>query len=92
MNKAITLPSYDELTELLTTIPGSLDAAQTHGLLSGYICGMVHNKDKYRWEQILGTDKKHEVQETLRQLFEDSYKQLTEFSFEFSLILPDEEA
>jgi uncharacterized protein YgfB (UPF0149 family) len=92
MDKTITLPSYAELTELLATIPDSPDASQTHGLLSGYICGMTHNKDKYRWEQILGTDKNKVVQQALRQLFENSYRQLTEFSFEFSIILPDDEA
>ena len=88
MQELPSLPSYLELmTQLKETLPEA-DAAELHGLLCGYICSTSGNQNA-PWEKlILGNKKNKQVREMLQQLFEASFHQLSEFSFEFSLVLP----
>jgi uncharacterized protein YgfB (UPF0149 family) len=84
------LPSYNELSKLLLKIQPDLSPAEIHGLLCGHICTMP-GKDDLRWKKILFHDKKYKkVLEVLSQFHAASYQQLSEFSFEFNLALPDD--
>lgn len=93
MNPLSSLPSYTELTLLLNKIQPDLHPAETHGLLCGYLC-ITPNPKKLdpEFEQLLlrgKADKKIHV--ILSQLYEASYHSLNQFSFEFSLIIPDDD-
>jgi len=93
MRELPALPSYAELTSLLSTIE-SADASEIHGLL----CGLISATDSdanTSWQTALFPDKKRKskkLQTALEQLYEASYHELSEFSFEFSLVLPDDDA
>lgn len=85
------LPSYSELADALEKTKSTFNAAQVHGLLCGLICASAGDFDKGAWQKrILGTKKNRQSVELLQQLQETSYHQMTDFSFEFSLILPED--
>jgi uncharacterized protein YgfB (UPF0149 family) len=86
-----TQPSYEEFTEALANSDSSFQPAQVHGLFCGYICANS-GAEESRWEKIiLGKNKNIASREMLQQLYEFSYQQMNEFSFEFMLLLPDDE-
>jgi yecA family protein len=83
------LPTYAELNEALNQAHAPFQAADAHGVLSGLIC--VTNDKINQWEKlILGNTKDEVSSELLDRLYETSFHQMSEFSFEFSLLLPDE--
>lgn len=85
------LPTYIEITTALKKIPSDFSAAQIHGYFCGLIC-LYNGKNSTAWKKrILGSKKNKEAQETLQDLYETSYHQISEFSFEFDLLLPDDE-
>ncbi|HLB57788.1 MAG TPA: UPF0149 family protein [Gammaproteobacteria bacterium] len=90
MSEISFLPNYSELNAILQKTQPNSNIAQVHGLLCGLICATSGNKQSH-WEKlILGDKKSKKTQDTLRQLYETSYHQLSEFSFEFALVLPDD--
>jgi len=90
MSYTTQLPSYTELTEALQKTQSEFDAAQVHGLLCGFICGTSGELDA-QWEKLVaGSKKNSNTHVLLQELYETSYHQLSEFSFEFSLLLPDD--
>jgi uncharacterized protein YgfB (UPF0149 family) len=90
MNKPASQPSYDELTQLLDKNLPNHNAAQTHGLLCGYIC--LNPEDPNPLATLFPKLKlKNKTAATLKEVYEISFHQLNEFSFEFELILPDDE-
>ncbi len=92
MSQAPSLPSYTELTLALEKTQSNFQAAQVHGLLCGLICGTSGKTDD-SWEKIvLGPKKSKKTLSMLQELYETSYHQINEFSFEFSLLLPTDRA
>jgi uncharacterized protein YgfB (UPF0149 family) len=89
MSIAPSLPGYAEVTTALKKTPGRYNASQVHGLMCGLICA-ISAKDSTRWEGILGIAKDPEGLEVLQRLYETSYHQMSEFSFEFTLLLPSD--
>lgn len=84
--------SYGELTKALTSKNTSCPPAQAHGLMCGYICASP-NKNDYDWNKLLlDGDGNQKSQQILQQLFDDTYRQLNDFSFEFNLLLPPDNA
>ncbi len=82
------LPSYTDVAELLAAAKSSFHPAEVHGLFCGYICA-TSGKIDHHWEKlVLGNVKSPEYRELLQQLYEMSYHQMSEFSFEFTLLLP----
>jgi uncharacterized protein len=82
-----TVPSYTEVTEALSSTGSAFQAPDAHGLLCGFICATAGKSED--WEKlIVGTTLSVHGIEVLRQLYESSYHQMSEFSFEFSLLLP----
>jgi uncharacterized protein YgfB (UPF0149 family) len=92
MTQIPALPSYNEIADALVNVNPILSPAEVHGLFCGYITatgGAVDN----RWEKfVLGKNKDETSRELLQQLYETSYHQMSEFSFEFSLLLPDDDS
>jgi len=84
------LPTYTELQEALSKAKSNFDAAQVHGLLCGILCGNPGvNKN---WQELIqGPKPNKNLHELLQQLYKISAQQLGEFSFEFQLLLPDED-
>jgi uncharacterized protein len=89
MTIASSLPSYSEITKALKSTPANYNASQVHGLMCGLICATT-GKENTRWEALIGPFKNKKDQSILHSLYEISYHQLSEFSFEFNLLLPSD--
>jgi uncharacterized protein YgfB (UPF0149 family) len=82
------LPTYTEVTNALKSTEMPFQAAQVHGYICGLLCA-THGKIDNSWQNaVLGDKKNRNAREMLQQLFETSYHLISEFSFEFLLILP----
>lgn len=90
MSNTPSLPSYDEITTALTSSPTQFDAAQAHGLMCGLLCATSDQSER-DWEQLLFGHKQKKPHAILEHLYEASYQQMNEFSFEFSLLLPEDD-
>ncbi len=92
MNQTVTLPSYADTTEALQNMESDIPSAEAHGLLCGIIC-TTRGKIDMGWEKLLsGAQKNQQSVELLRQLYGVSFQQLTDFSLDFALLLPNDEA
>lgn len=92
MSQTFSLPSYALLTKAIQSFQPNGDAAQTHGLLCGYLCATTGDIGDW-WENIFpGIKKSKKLYSLLQEVIEESYHHLSEFSFEFSLILPNEKS
>jgi uncharacterized protein YgfB (UPF0149 family) len=90
MSDELSLPSYAVLTKAIQKIQPNGHAAQIHGLLCGILCAHS-NKTDNRWEEFVpGIKNNKKVHDLLKEIIEINYQQLSEFSFEFNLILPKE--
>lgn len=91
MDQHSSLPSYIELTNIFQKIQANSQTAQIHGMLCGYICATTGGEADF-WEEIFPNAKKNRKgHEILKQIYETTYHQLSEFSFEFNLLLPDDQ-
>lgn len=92
MSQEPTLPSYTELTSILQNIQPNCDVSQIHGLLCGYICATAGDVMDF-WNNVFpGVKKSRKGEEILKELYESTYHHLSEFSFEFTLMLPDDDS
>lgn len=90
MNTTPSLPTYIEVANALKKTQVKHNAAQAHGLMCGLICATTGKQDT-RWQPLLLGNKPNEMaKEILERLYEDSYHQMSEFSFEFTLLLPND--
>lgn len=92
MEISSSLPSYSDLTNALQSEETPFLAAQAHGYICGLLCGTSGKIDNSWQNKILGEQKNRRAREMLQELFETSYHMISEFSFEFALILPDDKA
>lgn len=91
MTTTPSLPSYSEVASALKKTAGHYNASQVHGLMCGLICATSGQADTH-WEKMLfGKEKNPQIEEILQELYENSFHQISEFSFEFSLLLPDDD-
>lgn len=86
------LPTYMDLADLLSAAQSKLHPAEVHGLLCGHIAGTSGKIDERLEKLVLGKNKNLEYREALQQLYEISYHQMSEFSFEFTLLLPEDDS
>jgi len=90
MNETPLLPTYTELSRILQkTFPNS-NASQIHGLLCGNICA-TSGRIMHIVDILPQVKKSKKIRTVIQEIFETSYHQISEFSFEFSLILPTDE-
>ena len=85
-------PSYADVADLLSAAKSNFHPAEAHGLLCGFICASSGKMDNRFQKLILGKNKNPEYRELLQQLYEISYHQMSEFSFEFALLLPGDDS
>lgn len=91
MSKTPSLPSYTELESALRKIEPNSNVAQIHGFICGVLC-VTSGEIGDIWKKILPTAKNpKKTKVMLTEIYENTYHQLNEFSFEFSLLLPDDE-
>src|SRR5579862_6184591 len=92
MSASPSLPSYKKLASLFKKIKSDLHPAQTHGLVCGYLC-ITPNPEKLDpvfEKSLLDVEGDKQSQTILSDLYKASYHSLKQFSFDFSLILPDD--
>lgn len=89
--KQIVLPDYNELTSALNQTALKLHPSQVHGLINGILCGSLDAK--VAWEDLItgGEKKTGKVHDILLKLYQASAKQLAEFLFEVTLVLPGDD-
>lgn len=93
MSSSPVLPNYKKLTTLFKKMKSEFNASQTHGLLCGYLCTHpIETSDPELDMSIFDVEVSPKAQPILTNLFKESYHSLKQFSFEFSLILPGEDA
>lgn len=80
------LPLFSEVNDVLKSASTPFNPSQIHGLICGLICG----DEQISWEGILEKNKQLRGLEILQTVFDASYNQVHEFSFEFTLLLPDD--
>lgn len=83
------LPNYTTLAKALKEAESSFQAAQVHGYICGLLCATSGKLDN-SWENKILTSKNRTAREMLNQLQETSFHLVSEFSFEFSLLLPSD--
>ncbi len=87
------LPSYKKLAALFKKIKSEFNPAQTHGLFCGHLCALPAGQSNPEWDtSILDVEVNAQAQQILSDLYQASYHSLKQFSFEFSLILPGDDA
>jgi len=84
------LPDYEDITNVLDQGKSTFGAAQVHGLFCGLVCATSGAEINAGWQELLFPAKAQPISlESLEQLYEISYHLLSEFSFEFDLLLPN---
>lgn len=84
--KKSSLPTYAKLNTALSKTALKLHPSQVHGLVCGLICG--NPQSTAAWEELLAGNKAQETHDLLQNLYDASAKQLGDFLFELTLILP----
>lgn len=88
---APSLPSYEKLAALFKKAKADLDPAHAHGILCGHLCitpDLGTADPKFKKIALDDNDPSYPI---LSDLYEASYHALKQFSFEFSLILPNDD-
>lgn len=84
-------PSFDEVVEALQNTESPLQASEVHGLICGILCA-TSGKENNQWEKlVVGPKKSKSSQARLQQLYDATREELHAFSFEFTLLLPNDE-
>ena len=92
MSPPTAMPSYKKLAALFKKAKSDYDPSFTHGILCGHLCVTLDRKTiENICQKSLPNDKNNEAfHGILTDLYEASYHAFQQFSFEFSLILPDD--
>src|SRR5579862_1256244 len=92
MSPPTALPSYKKLAALFKKAESDYDPSFMHGILCGHLCVTLDRKTiESLCEKSLPNDKNNKASYAiLTDLCEASYHAFQQFSFEFSLVLPDD--
>lgn len=89
MSTTPSAPTYLEVTQALNQLQSPYSAAEVHGLMSGLMC--TPNEQLGAWQPLLMSQTEDpNAMESLEKLYEITSHQLSEFSFEFTLLLPED--
>lgn len=95
----MTLPSYQDVNEILSGSHLLITPSELHGMLCGYICAGINQlnlkDDNIAHTLLLATpdgEDNTEINHILNALFTSTQIQIQEFELSFRLLLPDEEA
>lgn len=85
--KPIAMPTYQDLNAALSKTALKLHPSQVHGLISGILS--ANAKNNAAWEEIItGGEEAVKTHELLQALYDTTANQLSDFLFEFQLVLP----
>lgn len=79
--------SYNDLSRALHKANSTFHPSEIHGLLCGLICA-TPGKANPAWEQQLDIPLDEALQAALQEIYAPTEKEISEFSLEFSLLLP----
>ena len=89
------LPSFEKISQALEDAELFTNAAETHGVLSGFVCGGIALDDK-SWQPLFNdvVNEGMALSKTMKNLISDIYadvvKQCTDDGLGFNLLLPDD--
>jgi len=95
MNSAV-LPSFEKISQALEGAELFTNAAETHGVLSGFVCGGIKLDDK-SWQPLFndvvneGMALPQELKKLISDIYANVIKQCADDSLGFNLLLPDDE-
>ena len=92
MSTTSSMPTYNDIMTALHSGHSPMHPSQVHGYLCGLICATGGATNAAWQQQIFGDSPDATSVDTLQNLYETSYHQMTDFSFEFSLLLPEGDA
>lgn len=85
------LPQFSELSDSLHKVDPHSHASQLHGLICGFICTKGQDLNTL-WKLVFPNAQINpDFFELLRELYDRSLQLLNNFSFEFDLLLPEED-
>jgi len=90
------LPSFEKIAQALETAELFTNAAETHGILSGFVCGGVALDDQ-SWQPLFndvvneGMGLPSSLKKLVADIYADVVKQCTDDGLGFNLLLPDDE-
>jgi uncharacterized protein len=90
MTQTNTSLSFEAINEALAISSSPIQAAEAHGLICGIICVSPENITSSWQKLILGSETNTQSLQILQDLYIESLKQISEFSFEFALTLPND--
>lgn len=88
------LPVYAPLSEFLFDSGAYAEACELHGMLCGFICGGLIAPNAAWLDLLLNSADENvrpQLAECVKQLFQISLEQLSSFSFDFEILLPEAE-
>jgi len=92
-NNRLHLPEYDEFAGTIETLSLSISVSGLHGMMCGYLCAGANSQGESYISTLLN-NKKDEASRAailaMFSVFSISQQQITNFDFEFEMLLPDE--
>lgn len=90
-----TLPSYLHFKDSISILSLPISCSELHGVLCGYLCAGAVTEGETYLRALLNHKRNEAIRHAARILFEVytiSQQQISQFNFEFQLMLPDDEA
>lgn len=90
----MSIPTFENVNQILESSHSLAGAAETHGLICGFICAGRQTDGKSWLEPILGfSDAQSSVQsrDILLNLYNHTYEEINSHEFGFNLLLPTDE-
>ncbi|ASQ47442.1 UPF0149 family protein [Legionella clemsonensis] len=94
-NKALHLPAYQMFIDTISVLALPISGSELHGVMCGYLCaGAITEGEAYLRALTVKAKKDEATRAAAMAMFDVfliSQQQLTNFDFEFQLLLPDDE-
>lgn len=93
-NNRLRLPHYDDFVTSIAGLTMTISASELHGLMCGYLCANANNQGEAYIRALLNNKKDEATRAAALAMFDVysiSQQQITNFDFEFSLLLPDDD-
>lgn len=88
------LPDYDTFTQSIGVLSLPISSSELHGTLCGYLCAGATKEGEMYLRALMENKRNKDLREATLALFEVftvSQQQLTNFDFEFQLLLPSDD-
>ncbi len=88
----MSLPAWHEISDRLRALGAPISAAESHGLLCGLLCMRAPDAREQWIRRSLDDDSTQTAPAPLDELYDQTLSQLDDASFDFQLLLPDDDA